>query len=171
MTASPVSMPGLVQVRASQMKPPPGWALLQRQFIGLMEEAAELAVRKYCHADGTPYAVNDVDDVYEAHSMRSRFYALGGSDEMLGIALRNWNAITRQYDDGVARRADDPVHPEFRIQLHNEYYNQDGPADWFHMGEGNQSFYDFGLADPTNPSCAILTQSARAPVCRRTWRP
>ena len=70
---------------------------------------------------------------------------------MLEIGLREWNAITRFYDDSVVRRDDDPVHPNFRVQLHNEYYNLNGPADWFHMGEGNQSFYCFGLADPINP--------------------
>ena len=116
-----------------------------------MEEAAELETQKYCRPDGTPYAVNDVDDTYEAHSMRGRLYAIGASKNILEIALRNWNAITRLYDDSVVRRDDDPVHPEFRVQLHNEYYNQNGPADWFHMGEGNQFFYDFGLADPANP--------------------
>ena len=151
MHEKPLNIPDLVQIRATQLQPPPGWALLQRRFMEFTERAAELAFQKYCHADGTPHAVNDVDDVYEAHSMRGRFYALGGSERMLDIALRNWNAITRQYDDGVTRHPEDPVHPKFRIQLHNEYYNQSGPADWFHMGEGNQSFYDFGLADPANP--------------------
>jgi hypothetical protein len=116
-----------------------------------MEEAVVLAAEKYSRPDGTPYNVNDVDDTYEAHSYKGLLYAIGADDSVLEIGHREWNAITRLYDDGVVRRKDDPVHPEFRVQLHNEYYNLNGPADWFHMGEGNQSFYSFGLADPTNP--------------------
>ena len=138
-------------IKATKISPPPGWALLQRELIQLMEAAVNLAAQKYSRPDGTPYSVNDVDDTYEAHSYKGLLYAIGASDRVLEIGLREWNAITRFYDDGVARRDDDPVHPNFRVQLHNEYYNLNGPADWFHMGEGNQSFYCFGLADPANP--------------------
>ncbi len=138
-------------IKATKISPPPGWALLQRELIQLMEAAVDLAAKKYSRPDGTPYSVNDVDDTYEAHSYKGLLYAIGASDRVLEIGLREWNAITRFYDDSVARRDDDPVHPNFRVQLRNEYYNLNGPADWFHMGEGNQSFYCFGLADPANP--------------------
>ena len=94
--------------------------------------------------------MDDVDDTYEAHSYKGLLHAIGANDRILEIGLREWNAITRFFDDGIVRRGDDPTHPNFRVQLHNEYYNLDGPADWFHMGEGNQSFYCFGLADPAN---------------------
>ena len=150
-SANSVSIPGMVSVKATEIVPPPGWALMERQLIHLMEEAVNLAAEKYSRPDGTPYNVNDVDDTYEAHSYRGLLYAIGADDSVLEIGRREWNAITRVYDDGIVRQDDDPVHPEFRIQLHNEYYNLNGPADWFHMGEGNQSFYSFGLAEPTNP--------------------
>ena len=151
-SANSVSIPGMVSVKATEIVPPPGWALMERQLIHLMEEAVNLAAEKYSRPDGTPYNVNDVDDTYEAHSYRGLLYAIGADDSVLEIGRREWNAITRVYDDGIVRQDDDPVHPEFRIQLHNEYYNLNGPADWFHMGEGNQSFYSFGLAEPTNSS-------------------
>ncbi len=150
-SANTVPIDGMASIKATQISPPPGWALLERQLISLMEKAVDLAAKKYSRPDGTPYNVNDVDDTYEAHSYKGLLYAIGADDSVLEIGLREWNAITRFYDDGVVRWGDEPVHPAFRVQLHNEYYNLNGPADWFHMGEGNQSFYSFGLADPTNP--------------------
>ena len=146
-----VSMSELTHIKATRVSPPPGWALLERELISLMEAAVDLAAKKYARPDGTPYRVDDADDTYEAHSYKGLLYAIGADDRVLETGLREWNAITRFYDDSVARRDDDPVHPNFRVQLHNEYYNLNCPADWFHMGEGNQSFYCFGLADPTNP--------------------
>ena len=141
----------LVSIKATEISAPPAWALIERQLIHLMEKAVDLAAQRYGRLDGTPYNVNDVDDTYEAHSYKGLLYAIGAHERVLEIGLQEWNAITRLYDDGVARRDDEPQHPEFRVQLHNEYYNLNGPADWFHMGEGNQSFYSFGLADPTHP--------------------
>ena len=141
----------MISIKATEISPPPAWALMERQLIELMEQAVDLAAQKYSRLDGTPYNVNDVDDTYEAHSYKGLLYAIGADEKVLEIGLREWNAITRLYDDGIVRRDDEPQHPEFRVQLHNEYYNLSGPADWFHMGEGNQSFYCFGLADPTHP--------------------
>ncbi len=117
-----------------------------------MEEAARLAHEKYARPGGLPYYDLDVDDVYESRSMRGIFYAVGADDALLDIALKEWNAITRYYDDGVAPPADEPRHPMYMAQLHKEWW---GPAipynsDGFHMGEGNQFFYDFGVACPTN---------------------
>ena len=145
------TLPNTPNIKATRISPPPGWAILQRELIQLMESAVELAAKKYSRPDGTPYRVDDADDTYEAHSYKGLLYAIGANDRVLDIGLREWNAITRFYDDSVARRDDDPAHPNFRVQLRNEYYNLNGPADWFHMGEGNQSFYCFGLADPDNP--------------------
>ena len=143
----------LTEIQANAIEAPPAWALMERQLIDFMEKAALLAAEKYSRPDGTPYGVNDADDTYEAHSYRGMFYALGASDAVRDIAVRQWSGITRLYDDGTMRGADESLHPKFKTQLHNEYYDghTDTPADWFHMGEGNQSFYDLGLADPTNP--------------------
>jgi hypothetical protein len=146
-------MKEIVEIRANAIETPPAWAVMQRQLMDYMEQATLLATQKYSRADGTPYWVDDADDSYEAHSYRGLFYAVGASDAIGDISVRQWNAITRVYDDATLRNPDDPVNPKLKVQLHNEYYNAftDTPADWFHMGEGNQSFYDFGLSDPTNP--------------------
>lgn len=138
-------------IAATDVRVPPNWAVMQRQLISLIEDAAELAARKYSRPDGSSYHENDIDDVYESRSYRGSFYAIGGSDRMLEIAYKYWNSSTRHYDDGISRHPDEPLSSEYRLQLHREYYHSNTPNDWFHMGEGNQSFYDFGVADPTNP--------------------
>ncbi len=88
--------------------------------------------------------VQDADDAYEAHSYRGLFYALGASDRIRKLALDQWNAITRLYDDA----SEGVGHPAFKVQLHDEYYFDN---DWFHMGEGNQTFYSLGLVDLRDP--------------------
>ena len=112
-----VSVSGMAHIKATRVSPPPGWALLERELISLMEAAVDVAAKKYSRPDGTPYRVDDVDDTYEAHSYKGLLYAIGGDDRVLEIGLREWNAITRFYDDSVVRRDDDPVHPNFRVQL------------------------------------------------------
>ena len=145
-------IPGLISIKAGDMSPPPDWALMQRKLISTMEEAARLAHEKYARPGGLPYYDLDVDDVYESRSMRGIFYAVGADDALLDIALKEWNAITRYYDDGVAPPADEPRHPMYMAQLHKEWWGLAIPynSDGFHMGEGNQFFYDFGVACPTN---------------------
>ena len=153
--ASQVAIPGLKTVTATEIDAPPAWALMERQLIGLMEQSAELFTEKYCRPSGNVYYVQDVDDVYEIFSNWGLFYSMGADSKLLDWALRAWNATTRYFDDATRFQKGDPVHPNYRPQLHNEYYNADGPADWFHMGEGNQAFYDFGLADPTLPEMVV----------------
>ena len=80
-------IPGLVTIRATEMSPPPDWALMQRKLISTMEEAARLAHVKYARPNGLPYYDLDVDDVYESRSMRCLFYAIGADDDILDIAL------------------------------------------------------------------------------------
>jgi hypothetical protein len=149
-------MADIAVIRANGIKAPPAWAVMERQLIDRMGEATLLAADQYGWPDGTPYNMQDADDAYEAHTYRGLFYALGGDDAMRELACRQWNAITRLYNSSTPRGDGDPVHPKFVVQLHNEYYDghADTPADWFHMGEGNQAFYDFGLIDPTNPTHA-----------------
>ena len=143
----------LINIRATELSTPPYWALLQRKLFSLINKAASLAAEKYARKSGLVYHAFDVDDMYESRSMRSLFYAMGGNEEILPIALREWNAITRLHDDGRLIPPGDPENPMFIPQLHNEYWNMSIPfnADWFHMGEGNQYFYNLCLADPTNP--------------------
>lgn len=150
-----VSSPGMVAIKATDIVAPPTWALLERKLIRLMEEAAPLMVKKYAEPGGVLYFVDDLDDLYEVCYNWGLFYAIGANDELLNLALRQWNATTRSRDD----RFINPARPRFRAQVHNEYYNLRQPDDWHpgnrlcsewhHMGEGNMAFYDFGVACPT----------------------
>ena len=141
-------------ITATKIAPPPDWALLQRQLFDTIARAGDIATEKYARADGRVYHFFDVDDAYESRSMRGIFYALGGPRRFLDIAKREWDAITWLYSEERQLTDEDPNHPMYMPQLRNEYWNLDIPfnADWFHMGEGNQMLYDFGVADPTNPS-------------------
>ncbi len=152
-----VSNSGVVGVKATEATPPPGWALMERRLIDLMEEAAPAMVRKYTERGGAFYYADDLDDLYERTYNWGLFYALGADEAVLDLALQQWNAVTRWFDDSVVNRA---KHAEYRhgaslqpfkASIHNEYYGLGNPgdADWHHMGEGNMAFYDFGLADPT----------------------
>ena len=135
-------------IEARNLQAPPSWALIQRELIGFMEEATEYATQKYDRPDGTPLNVQDADDAYEAHSYRGLFYALGGSDRIGELAFAQWNGVTRLYDDGAEPPYGAGAHPKYAAELHEEYYKH---GDWFHMGEGNQSFYSLGLVDPSRP--------------------
>ena len=85
-----VSVSGMAHIKATRVSPPPGWALLERELISLMEAAVDVAAKKYSRPDGTPYRVDDVDDTYEAHSYKGLLYAIGGDDRVLEIGLREW---------------------------------------------------------------------------------
>ena len=131
----------LVSVAASRREPPPEWAVLQRQLIDAVNEAAPLHIGKYTEPGGVPYYADDVDDLYEMFYNWGLFYALGGGEQLLTWALQEYNAITRFCDDGIVSRR----HPRFGQQLHNEYYND---TEWHHQSEGNMLFYDLGVASP-----------------------
>ena len=157
---SPPGSPDLVTIVADQIGSPPGWALLQRQLMSTIEEGSESYVDRYGERGGARFYGDCVDDLYEQFYNWGLLYAIGGGQRVLDMSLTAWNAITRYNDDGIVHRV---KHPEFRHgraqrkynqQIHNEYYNQQtqsgaGSAEWHHMGEGNQAFYNFGLADPT----------------------
>jgi hypothetical protein len=151
MTSTSKQQP-LATITASEIALTPAWATMQRQLMSSMEEAALVAVEKYARKSGLVYHVHDVDDAYESRSMRGRFYAIGASEKMLEVSIKEWDALTRFYDDGVEQPAGMPPNAMYMPQLHNEWWNLAVPynSDAFHMGEGSQYFYDFGLADPTN---------------------
>ena len=136
-------------ITAANLQPPPSWALLQRELFDFMAAAVRFAAGRYDRPDGTPLNAQDADDAYEAHSYRGLFYALGGSDDIGELAFRQWEGITRLYDDGGEPPHGMGGHPRYEAELHAEYYKE---ADWFHMGEGNQSFYSLGLVDPQRPA-------------------
>ena len=145
----PISTRDMPTIRATDIGPPPAWALLQRQLIATMEEAADCFVDRYCRSDLSTYYVQDVDDIYEIMHNWGLFYALGADQRILDYALGFWNATTRYYEDSLDVHS--PRHQFYMAQLHNEFWNLNVPynSDFFHIGEGSQSFYDFGLADPS----------------------
>ncbi|MCY3925597.1 MAG: hypothetical protein OXG52_08850, partial [bacterium] len=147
-------MTSMPAIAATDIVPPPEWALLQRRLFDILETAGDAATEGYARSDGRVYHFFDVDDAYESRSMRAMLYALGGHERFLHIAKREWDAITWLYSEERRLTDDEPMHPMYMPQLRNEYWNLNVPfnADWFHMGEGNQMLYDFGVADPTNPS-------------------
>ncbi len=143
----PGALPGMVEVRATRVSPPPGWALLQRRLMRLMEDAAQPMVDKYAEKGGAFYYADDVDDLYERAYNWGLFYAMGADRKVLDLGLQQWHATTRFFSDDIVSR----VHPRFQPQIHHEYYNlaSAGANEWYHQGEGNMAFYHFGLADPT----------------------
>ena len=142
-----VTIPGLVEVKATQVSPPPAWALMERQLMSLMEGAVQPMIDKYAERGGAFYFADDVDDLYERVYNWGLFYAMGADRQVLDLALQQWNATTRFFADDIVSR----VHKRFHPQIRNEYYNHavPGAAEWYHQGEGNMAFYHFGLADPT----------------------
>ena len=146
-SSRPGTVPGLVEVTATRVSPPPGWALLERRLMKLMEEAVTPMVDKYAEKGGAFYYADDVDDLYERVYNWGLFYAMGADRKVLDLGLQQWHATTRFFADDIVSR----VHPRFHPQIHNEYYNlaSAGANEWYHQGEGNMAFYHFGLADPT----------------------
>ena len=124
----------------------PTWAVLQRQLISAIDEAAPVFLEKYTRQggeliwrEGEQEENTWADDLYEAFFTWPLYYALGGSEYTGDMAAHEWNAITRQveFDYGHVSR---------------EFINH---ADWFHNGENYIYFYYLGMANPT------LTEMAR----------
>ncbi len=117
---------------------PPTWALLQRQLIAAMDEAAPAFVNRYTRADGSLVwrdewpGMDGSDDGYESFGNFPLYYALGGSGTVHDLSRRQWEAVTRQFTEYGQ------VYREF-----DAYY------DWMHHGESYTYLYGFGLADPT----------------------
>lgn len=143
-------MPDTVRIKATEVMAPPPWALLERRLISLMERAAEQFMEKYVSPGGKLFFVHDVDDEYESIQNWGAFYAIGANRQILEWGLQRWEATTRYYDERFAVDPG-PRHSMFMPQLRNEFWNLTIPynSDWYHMGEGSQAFYGFGLADPT----------------------
>ena len=116
----------------------PGWALLQRQLIRTMNDAALFFVERYTRPDGTLVwreewpGMDGSDDAYESFWSFPLFYLLGGCRDVLEAARRGWEAVTWQFTQYGQ------VHREF-----DAYY------DWMHHGESSQLLYYLSLADPT----------------------
>lgn len=130
---------------------PPVWALLERRLIDVMNESVYVFLDKYTHGDGPRQheliwrdelrGRDGADDFYESFYNWPLLYLLGGSDDLLALGLRQWDAMTRQLT---------------RLGLvHKEY---ERGYDQFHQSESYIYFYLLCLADPTHP---VLIDRAR----------
>ena len=145
-----VSMPEMVSIKATDISAPPGWALMERNLIDLMEETAPMMVKKYTEQGGALYFAEDFDDLYEQFYNWCLFYAIGADENLLSLALQSWNATTRISDGSFNHRLrHNDFKKVFRPSMHNEFWNLAQSAEWHHLGEGNMAFYDFGVACPT----------------------
>ncbi len=134
--AKPVSIPGMVKIKATIRKAPPGWAVLERHLIKTIEKAAPLYLEKFTYRGGTLKNGGKLDDDYECFTEWPLFYVIGGDEKFLDWGLEQYNAITRQwtYQRGKS------VEKEFVKQY-----------DMLHLTEGYVGFQYFGLADPRIP--------------------
>lgn len=120
---------------------PPEWALWERHLLERSYPAALEFVHKYTREDGTLIwrdqwpGMDGSDDGYESFYNFPLYYALGGPDEIDGLARRLWDSVTRQF-----------------TRYGQVYREFDGYYDWMHHGEAYTNFYFFGLADPTEPA-------------------
>lgn len=125
--------------RATRRTVPPSWAIWQRQLMATMSEAAIAFVDRYTRPDGTLIwrdewpGMDGADDGYESFQSFPVLFALGGSDALLPLARKEWNALTWQFTHYG--------------QIHREFFAY---YDWMHHGEGNLLLYHLALADPTS---------------------
>ena len=54
-----------------------------------------MLVRKFAERGGALYFAEDYDDLYEVCATWGLFYAIGGDESVLDLALQQWNASTR----------------------------------------------------------------------------
>jgi hypothetical protein len=131
-------IPNLLTIESNVPVSPPGWAVLERQLIEVLSEAALRYTQKYTRSGGTLIWKTEgsasIDDLFESFYNFPLLYAIGGRDELRDLSFREWNAMARQltYD--------------FQV-LHGEFGKH---GDWFHISEGWLFFYFLGLADPTD---------------------
>ena len=155
-SANGVSIPEMVSIKATEISAPPAWALIERNLINLMEEAAPMVVKKYTEPGGALYFAEDFDDLYEQFYNWCLFYSIGADESLLNVALQEWNATTRISDDSFNHRLrHNDFTKVFRPSMHNEFWNLAQAMEWHHLGEGNMAFYDFGVA------CPIVSENVR----------
>jgi len=135
-SAEPVTIPGMVTVTATVRKAPPGWAVLERNLIRTIEQAAPVYIEKFTYPGGTLTVHGKLDDDYECFTEWPLFYVIGGDEKILDWGLRQYNAITREWTYSHQQ------------SVYKEFVKQYDPL---HLTEGYVGFQYFGLADPLIP--------------------
>ena len=153
-------MSDIPQITASQVAAPPPWALMERNLIAQMDEAAKLRFRQAAERGGAILYAEDYDDLWEQFANWGLYYGLGGSDDVLEIAATMWNATARISDDSLVHRTRfNDGKKVFRPSGSREFWNLQQAMEWHHLGEGMMAFYDFGVADPTISEMARRAQT------------
>ena len=143
-------MSDIPQIAAHRVGAPPAWALLERNLISQMEEAARYRFRQCTERGGAILYAEDFDDLFEQFYNWGLFYAQGADDSLLEMAATAWNATARISDENIVHRTRFNDHKKvFRPSARREFWNINQAMEWHHLGEGMMAFYDFGLADPT----------------------
>ena len=124
-------------LNANQRSIPPNWAVRQRDLIALMNRAAIPFVEHSTRPDGTLdwrsewTSMDGTDNGYESFLSFPLFYLLGGSEQMLDLGQKEWDALTWQFTNyGTVER-------EFVTGF-----------DWFHNSESYTYLYYLALSDP-----------------------
>ena len=148
------------QIAATKVAAPPSWALMERNLIAQMDEAAPLRFRQAAERGGAILYAEDYDDLWEQFANWGLFYGQGGSEEVLEMAATMWNATARISDDQIVHRTRfNDGKKVFRPSGHKEYWNHTQAMEWHHLGEGLMAFYDFGISDPTISEMARRAQT------------
>ena len=129
----------MIEIQASvPLVDAPAWAVLERRLFAVMEQATQPFLEKYTHPDGRliwrtgPHHSRDgADDFYESFYNWPLLYLLGGSDQLLTLGQRQWEATTRLLEE--------------LGHLHKEY---EIGYDQFHQSESYIYFYLLCMADP-----------------------
>ena len=128
-----------MEIRFSERRVPPEWALWERRLLDTMGTLAREFTRRYTRPDGTLVwreqwlGMDGSDDAYESFFNFPLFAALGGDMELDTLARAEWEAITSQFTAYG--------------QVYREY---DAYYDWMHHGESSLLLYYFGLTQPHN---------------------
>ena len=130
---------------------PPAWAILERELLDVASQSVHTFLARYTHQDGPRQheliwrdelpGRDGADDFYESFYNWPLLYLLGGSDDLLELGLRQWDATTRQL-----------------TRLGLVYKEYERGYDQFHQAESYIYFYLLCAADPTNPQ---LSERAR----------
>ncbi len=131
----------------TRLQTPPTWAVLERELINKINDAAPQVFKKYTRPDGTLYwpthpdfqSIDGLDDAYESFHNWPLFYMLGGDAQFLIDADTEFDVITND----MMRYGSGHGYPMVVKEYQPGY-------DWFHQGEGNYLFYMLCMADPSN---------------------
>ncbi len=133
----------VAQIRASAMGKPPAWAIMQKEVILAMEDAADFYWSRFTHQDGSMISEGPYDDLYEMFFNWPDFYIMGGDDRFFERALQVYNGIT------ITNTPHPPDSGDYFHRLYKEFPKHD---DFFHISEGMTLFYNLFLGNPNLPA-------------------